>query len=225
MSEVSNYNYVLSSKTKNRNITKKEIDDLMKAINEYCKNPNTGKSKITKYVTPFIFTKLGFGMINDITLESYNKTVPTQDKGEALRKTVELIEIILNMITTNSEKMQIDKDNSNFLQRLKNKKAKCEMDLDDKSYKQKPKKNKSSKKTDGVEHYYTDSVSRAEAIIREQTKAGPKFKKLQGILNMLYNTVNQLEDGSEEKKKTERQIKKIEDIRDDFSKALKKGER
>ncbi len=153
---VEEYSYKLPENGKHRKISQEDITKVIRAIESYLNNPISGRNDIKQIVIPFIFSKLGFGIINsEVKQGKFNESIPTKDKDKVIRFAIELIIIMESIINENSDKIEISKSlKKSFLQSLSKIKNKYYTETEhvkksDVSEKQ-PKKEKSKDQGDGA---------------------------------------------------------------------------
>ena len=209
-----NYNYKLTG-TSIRKITRKNITDVKRAINNYCNNPIKGRREFNSVVIDFIFITLGFKNINNsIDIKKYKRDTPKSDKKKALRRIIELIDIIIEMISENEDIIKIEKDNGNFIEYLLVKQEECEDKLNkpnkpNKSNNQNSKRKRVYKKYNPVAR---DSVAYARKILNNKRMSiKQKIGSLKTILFDL-NQALQLEMDVNRKAEIEAQINSINSL-------------
>ncbi len=204
------YNYKLPGTTFRR-ITRKNITDVKRAINNYCNNPIKGRREFNSVVIDFIFITLGFKNINNsIDIKKFKRDTPQSDKKKALGRIIELINIIINMISENEDKIQIEKDNGNFIDYLVDKLDECEAELEGK-----PKQVKN-----GTIKLIPNPVEVARNIMKRKIKPQKKLEQLRGILKKLDESYRFfLNDGRKE------DCKKIDSQREEIKKIIENAER
>lgn len=146
---VEEYSYKLPENGKHRKISQEDITKVLRAIESYLNNPISGRNDIKQIVIPFIFSKLGFGIINsEVKQGKFNESIPTE-KDEVIRFVIKLITIMESMINKNLDKIEISKKRKeSFLQSLLERRNKCYIEIEhveesDVS-KEQPKKEKSN---------------------------------------------------------------------------------
>lgn len=152
---VEQYSYKLPENGKHRKISQEDITKVLRAINSYLNNPISGRNDIKQIVIPFIFSKLGFGIINsEVKQGKFNESIPTE-KDKVILFVIKLITIMYSIINENSDKIEISKSlKKSFLQSLSKIKNKYYTEIEhvkksDVSEKQ-PKKEKSKDQGDGA---------------------------------------------------------------------------